>query len=76
MLPNTSKSTSGEADITKFLPPEWDAWLPDDADISTQSAHSDLHRAAAATGKVLDECNVLSSVLEEELAETNRQLKQ
>ncbi|DBA85375.1 TPA: Leucine-rich repeat-containing protein 56 [Trebouxia sp. C0005] len=75
-LPNISKLSSNEVDISRFLPPEWEAWLAEDADVGTQEAHSDLHQAGAATSKVLDECNVLSGVLKDELAKTDRLLKQ
>jgi hypothetical protein len=75
-LPNISKLSSNEVDISRFLPSEWDAWLAEDADVGTQQAHSDLHQSGAATAKVLDECNVLSGVLRDELAKTDRLLKQ
>ena len=75
-LPNISKLSSDEVDISRFLPSEWDAWLTEDGDVGTQEAHSDLHQAGAATAKVLDECNVLSRVLRDELAKTDRLLKQ
>ncbi|DBA95009.1 hypothetical protein WJX77_008343 [Trebouxia sp. C0004] len=75
-LPNITKLSSDEADITKFLPSEWDAWLAEDADVGTQHAHSDLHQAGAATAKALDECNVLSGSLKDELAKVDRLLKQ
>lgn len=75
-LPNISKLSTSEIDISRFLPPAWDAWLAEDANVSTQSAHSELHEAGAATAKVLDECSVLSGVLKDELAKADRLLKQ
>ena len=75
-MPNMSKLSSTEVDISRFLPSKWDAWLAEDADVGTQQAHNDLHQAGAATAKVLDECNVLSGVLRDELAKTDRLLKQ
>lgn len=63
------------ADVSRFLPKDWGAWLQADAGISTQAARRDLHKAGIATARVLDECKVISIVLEDELNKTAAQLK-
>ena len=69
-------SSDSSVDVSKFLPQHWGAWLGSDALISTQAAHSHLHTAAAGAAKVLDECNVLSNVLRDEINKTAAQLDQ
>lgn len=59
--------------ISKFLPPNWGPWLP--AEASIMDVKPDVtSRVEHDTKQLLDECVVLSGVLQAEINKATKQL--
>ena len=62
-----------DMDISRFLPKAWEQWLPLDA--STSSKHQEVVGTENDTKNLLDDCVVLSGVLQDEINKAMMLLK-